>query len=111
MAMVEVLSGVKVLVWALAVTDTVVGVEGLVIKIRSGVEIIVVGEAVLNCEFPVPISYSAVLSDAVTDELIPVVNDVIIGVDVVTDVNAKVFAAVMDTLEFAVPTPLEEFGC
>ena len=117
---------VKVLVLAVAVIKTVVGLDVLVVDVRADLvrdtladmEIIVLPTVVFVSEFVASERYSAdVLSDEVTDELVNALGDIIrsfvsdIGVEVLADVNANIFEAVMTALELAPSTPLEECKC
>ena len=99
---------VKVLVWAAAV--------GMAVAVD--VEMIVVGVIVIVLKFALPVSYSTVdvpsdlavdLSmDALTGAMLGVLTG--IGIEALSDVNAKVFAVVIIALEFPLSTPVEEFS-
>ena len=108
---------VKVTVWSI---NIVLVVEMLVIDVRVdvvidtlfGVEILVGAAVVIAVELVVSISYFAyVPSNVVVGELIHALARVImgfvsgIGVEVLADANANVFASLTIVLEFAVPKP------
>ena len=108
---------VKVTVWSI---NIVLVVEMLVIDVRVdvvidtlfGVEILVGAAVVIAVELVVSISYFAyVPSNVVVGELIHALARVImgfvsgIGVEVLADANANVFASLMIVLKFAVPKP------
>ena len=79
---------VKVLVRAEAIIDMVEVVEALIMGVLADVEIIVVGVIVVVLKFVLPAPYSV---------------DVLSGV-------GNTFVVAMATLEFPVPTPLEELS-
>ena len=104
---------VKVLVWDVAIIDMVVVVEVLVIDEWADVEIIVVGVIVNVLKFALAVSYSA---DTPSDMAVDLFMDALmfgvlpgIGVEVLADGGASIFAVVMTALAFLVPTPLEDF--
>ena len=116
-SIVVVVIAVNVLVWTAAVINMEVVVEVLVIDVRAEViidtlvapEIIVVAAAVIALEFALPISYFVdVLSDMVVDAFaltcaMAFVSD--IGVEVLADANANIFAFLVTALELALPKP------
>ena len=107
----------KVLVWTAAIVNMVVEVEALVIDLCAGVvvdtlhgvDIIVMPAIVSDSELAGPISYFVdVLSDMVVDAFVltcvmAFVPD--IGVEVLADANANIFAFLVTALELALPKP------
>ena len=116
----------KLLLRVAVIMKMLVTVEVSGIDVRSDVAsdtlanlgIIVLAAGVILLEFAVTVTYSVgVMSGVVADALLNMLTGTIIGcvsdigVEVLADVNANVFAAVITTLEFAVPMPSEECWC
>ena len=96
---------VKVMVWDAAIIDMAVVVEVLVIDVLDDAEFIVV---VIVLKFTLSSSQSLDVSSDVADVMLDVLS--VLGVEVLTNVNANAFAVVMTALGFPVSTPLEEFS-
>lgn len=78
----------------------------------------IVGAVAVILEFSVTVECTVdTVFDVVGDLSINALTDVMLafalrdGVEVLVDVNTKVFAASMTVLEFAAPTPSEELDC
>ena len=120
--MVVVIVAIKVLVWDVEVINVAVTVKVLIIEVRavmvngklSDVDMVVEPFTFL---IVVSVSYSVdVLArwwDTSTNRLAGVIMVFVsgIGVEVLANVNANIFAAVMTVLEFDVPSPLVKFVC
>ena len=77
-------------------------------------DIVVVAAVAIVLESVVAVSCSAdVLSDVVADSLTGALSGFVPGdgVNVLADVSANIFAAMMTDLDLALPTPLEELDC
>ena len=104
----------KVLVWAEAPMDMLVG--GLVITTGS-VRVDVLADVATALEFAVTVSRSSadVVVDVLTDALADVMIAVLLAVgvaNVLAGVNVSILAVVMTVLEFTMSMPLGEgFGC